>query len=707
MVSSVTAKRIALVVWCAWVWGCWSSSTGGGDSGGGDTGSSDARTMDSGGMDASTPVDGGLDARPSRCTSGADCTDPARPVCDVATGECVVCTGSDRGACASSERCESGRCVEINECDPNPCQNGGTCMDGAGTFTCTCPRGFMGMRCETNVDDCSARPCAHGTCTDGIDSYTCTCEDGWYGANCDTNCDMVAGPCVDVLTCAQADGRPITCAGCVAGRHGRDCSETCATPSGCTGTTTCAQADGAAISCEGCEAGRWGALCDASCTPIPTCTGAITCDRTTGNVTSCEGCVAGWSGALCDVGPRSCREILRSGVTADGTYFIDPDRDRSTPPVAVFCDMRNGGYTFFVGGMVENSPASILGSGVCPAGMSAFAPTTRRSLNALESFVTARGMAGTYYYANVFTGPAFCGAGRADRIGYLSDTGTWRDIGVASTDYSPLNISGNCNNSLFDPIPMDSSNGFVNRSVPTGLINASEGIETGLLICSVNERDRCGAVHFDGVDDLLIAPPSATYDAPGSFTLEAWIWVERTPSFYAQIAAHHVEAATAQGSYSLYLTSGGRLAAEGVVGSRYEGASSTVAVPLGRWVHVAGVFDSPTRTITVFIDGVPSGTRVTSFTTVNQRSGVPFTVGRLPDASSTHQPFPGYIDEVRFSTVVRYTAAFVPFESFVPDADTRILFHFDEGSGTTALDSASGITATLQYGASFASPSCP
>jgi hypothetical protein len=50
--------------------------------------------------------------------------------------------------------------------------------------------------------------------------------------------------------------------------------------------------------------------------------------------------------------------------------------------------------------------------------------------------------------------------------------------------------------------------------------------------------------------------------------------------------------------------------------------------------------------------------------------------------------FIGTIDEARFSTTVRYTSNFTPPTApFSIDASTLALYHFDEGSGTTAYDS--------------------
>lgn len=37
---------------------------------------------------------------------------------------------------------------DIDECLPNPCQNGGSCVDGTNDYKCSCVRGFGGVNCE-------------------------------------------------------------------------------------------------------------------------------------------------------------------------------------------------------------------------------------------------------------------------------------------------------------------------------------------------------------------------------------------------------------------------------------------------------------------------------------------------------------------------------------------------------------------------------
>lgn len=60
-------------------------------------------------------------------------------------------------------------------------------MDGLGNYTCRCAAGYEGERCETDVDDCAANPCANGgTCSDGVNEFSCSCVDDFGGPTCDT-----------------------------------------------------------------------------------------------------------------------------------------------------------------------------------------------------------------------------------------------------------------------------------------------------------------------------------------------------------------------------------------------------------------------------------------------------------------------------------------------------------------------------------------
>ena len=58
-----------------------------------------------------------------------------------------------------NEGTDSSMCFvspDNNECSSNPCQNGGTCVDGTNMYTCVCIAGFSGAQCQTSktLSDC-------------------------------------------------------------------------------------------------------------------------------------------------------------------------------------------------------------------------------------------------------------------------------------------------------------------------------------------------------------------------------------------------------------------------------------------------------------------------------------------------------------------------------------------------------------------------
>ncbi|XP_015261667.1 PREDICTED: protein crumbs homolog 1 [Gekko japonicus] len=98
--------------------------------------------------------------------------------------------------------CQTGftgiHCEEdINECHMNPCQNGGTCENSLGNYTCHCPLGehdgvsYGGWNCTEVLVGCVQHKCQNeGLCiphfTNGQHSYTCLCSSGFTGVHCET-----------------------------------------------------------------------------------------------------------------------------------------------------------------------------------------------------------------------------------------------------------------------------------------------------------------------------------------------------------------------------------------------------------------------------------------------------------------------------------------------------------------------------------------
>jgi hypothetical protein len=116
-------------------------------------------------------------------------------------------------------RCES----DINECGSSPCRNGGTCGNGIRSFVCKCPPGFTGNLCQTNINECSSSPCSQERfCVDGIFSFTCVCPLGFTGLRCESDInECSSSPCRNGGTCTNVIGS-FMCA-CLEGFVGAIC----------------------------------------------------------------------------------------------------------------------------------------------------------------------------------------------------------------------------------------------------------------------------------------------------------------------------------------------------------------------------------------------------------------------------------------------------------------------------------------------------
>lgn len=89
--------------------------------------------------------------------------------------------------------------VDINECDSDPCKNGATCEDAANHYRCHCPapepgrEPWGGPDCDVPLIGCQEHQCQHGAdCVpvlmdDGKHNYTCLCPPGWTGERCNTS----------------------------------------------------------------------------------------------------------------------------------------------------------------------------------------------------------------------------------------------------------------------------------------------------------------------------------------------------------------------------------------------------------------------------------------------------------------------------------------------------------------------------------------
>ena len=114
----------------------------------------------------------------------------------------------------------------------------------------------------------------------------------------------------------------------------------------------------------------------------------------------------------------------------------------------------------------------------------------------------------------------------------------------------------------------------------------------------------------------------------------------------------------------------------------------------GTWHHIAAVREG--SSIRVYVDG-------TSHASVGGIDGVDVSYPGETDRSSlggylvvggrkhtgTFEPWRGWIDELRISTIARYPLLPAPTGAFEPDDATAVLYHFDEPAGDAITDASS------------------
>ena len=194
-----------------------------------------------------------------------------------------------------------------------------------------------------------------------------------------------------------------------------------------------------------------------------------------------------------------------------------------------------------------------------------------------------------------------------------------------------------------------------------------------LLMACDPGADGPQALAFDGAPDCATADLDDT--PPTSFTVELWLRGDPEAIDDARplvLWKDVFELAERDDGQPVF-----------TVGPDDVGASYAFSLMDGVLHHVAGTYDGGDGTVRLFLDGAQVGVR----------SAAAF-IGEEPDyriqvgcAKAATEGFYGVLDELRISSTVRYTDDFdVPTAAFKHDADTFLLYHLDEGTGTEAMN---------------------
>ena len=144
------------------------------------------------------------------------------------------------------------------------------------------------------------------------------------------------------------------------------------------------------------------------------------------------------------------------------------------------------------------------------------------------------------------------------------------------------------------------------------------------------------------------------------------------------------------GEYGVSL-SGGRIAFGVGRGGRQQTICGLIDVADGRWHHVALTRRFADGVMRIYVDGTESAQGVGPAGDISYRDGRPTGVSSDPflvigaskaDDGAGGHGFSGALDELRLSSSIRYSSPFDrPIAPFTADAETALLFHFDEGPG--------------------------
>ncbi|KAM9744685.1 protein crumbs homolog 2b isoform 2-T2 [Menidia menidia] len=210
-----------------------------------------------------------------------------------------------------------------DKCLSSPCSNGATCLDHQHDYVCLCPKEpvrYTGKHCDDLFDPCSRESCSNCTGTLGTTNFTCQCPDGFTGLRCDEDVDeCLSNPCEGVKSQCVNRVNGYSCH-CPIGLGGDDCQvnvTTCLEET-CQNGGTCADVPDAGHLCH-CAAGYQGLNCEENideCRSDPCRNGAICKDGLSGY--QCF-CVPGFQGYHCDLDINECasRPCQNNGTCLD------------------------------------------------------------------------------------------------------------------------------------------------------------------------------------------------------------------------------------------------------------------------------------------------------------------------------------------------------------------------------------------------------
>ena len=217
------------------------------------------------------------------------------------------------------------------------------------------------------------------------------------------------------------------------------------------------------------------------------------------------------------------------------------------------------------------------------------------------------------------------------------------------------------------------------------------------------QSDYC--LKYDGVNSRVKYNTDATLDnlnGATDYTIEAWFYPSDTDIHNRVILKRWYQFAITlyqNDNHRIYFTRYTNNGQDKVfVNSLYN------VINLNSWNHVAVINNSTDNTLKIYVNGVD----VTADTSGNATTQTALTLEANPGNQAnfyvayggTGTVFNGFVDKVRIKTTAENISNLNTTDplamSYTTDADTVLLMNFDEGSGTTTVNEATGVNAELQ-----------
>ncbi|MFC2078670.1 LamG-like jellyroll fold domain-containing protein [Candidatus Bipolaricaulota bacterium] len=209
-----------------------------------------------------------------------------------------------------------------------------------------------------------------------------------------------------------------------------------------------------------------------------------------------------------------------------------------------------------------------------------------------------------------------------------------------------------------EPAPPSSYGGYWRFNEGAGsAVSDSSGNGNDGTISDANwttSVDASGALSFDGVNDYVTIPDSASLNITGSaITIEAWIKREGDTGDYEMIVGKEVNGGGTDVGYYMQITPTDKLAfgfaTSDLIFTRVTGTTNIV---LGTWMHIAGVYDG--SQMRLYINGVLDGSKAQTGNIYGSAGigGNPLSIGRVRYQDSYYYGATMLIDEVQIQAAV-------------------------------------------------------